>query len=94
MLTIQGLQNRIIWDKNFGQGSFKISYYDRVGDKIIKIPLPQVIFIPGDHFSFRIFGPDGEECSIPFHRVREVYKNGELIWQRHVDKKTLPAVKE
>lgn len=84
MIIIQNPLNRIICDKNFGQGSFKIGYYDRVDDKIIKVPMERIIFIPEDHFSFRSFGLDGEERTIPFYRVREVYKNGELIWQRHI----------
>lgn len=82
MVPIQDLLNRIIWDKDFGQGNFEIGYYDRVEDKIIEVPFQRLMFTPGDHFSFQLFGPDGEECSIPFHRVRQVFKDGQLIWER------------
>lgn len=82
MIPIQDLLNKIIWDTDFGQGSFEIGYYDRIKDAIVKVPFQQLMFTAGDHFAFHLLGPDGEECSIPFHRVREVYKNGELIWQR------------
>ncbi|WP_411555602.1 RNA repair domain-containing protein [Nitrosospira sp. Is2] len=27
-------------------------------------------------------GPDGAIREVPLHRIREVYKNGELIWHR------------
>lgn len=82
MIPIQDLLNRIIWDKEFGQGSFEIGYYDRIKDAIIIVSFQQLAFTPGDHFSFHLFGEDGEALSVPFHRVREVYKDGELIWQR------------
>jgi len=35
----------------------------------------------GNHFSFTIC-IDGEVLTIPFHRIREVRKNGETIWKR------------
>jgi uncharacterized protein (UPF0248 family) len=82
MIPIQDLLNRIIWDKDFGQGNFEIGYYDRVKDEIVKVSFEQIAFTPGEHFLFHLFGQDGEAVSIPFHRVREVYKDGKLIWQR------------
>ncbi|MBI5556761.1 MAG: DUF504 domain-containing protein [Deltaproteobacteria bacterium] len=82
MIPIQDLLNRIIWDKEFGRGQFEVGYYDRVEDKIIKVPFEAIQLIPGDHFAFIISGPEAESCSIPFHRVRQVYKDGQLIWER------------
>lgn len=82
MILIQDLLNRIRWDKDFGRGNFEIGYYDRVEDRIITVPFQQIQFKAGDHFSFFLIGPDGEAYSIPFHRVREVYKDGRLIWER------------
>jgi len=35
----------------------------------------------GNHFSFAICIA-GEVLTIPFHRIREVRKNGECIWKR------------
>jgi uncharacterized protein (UPF0248 family) len=82
MIPIQDVLNKIIWDKEFGQGSFEIGYYDRVENKIILVPFQRLGLIPGDRFSFKLIGPDGEESSIPFHRVHQVFKDGELIWER------------
>ncbi|MBI4793972.1 MAG: DUF504 domain-containing protein [Deltaproteobacteria bacterium] len=82
MIPIQDLLNRIIWDKDFGRGDFEIGYYDRIADKIIRVPFREIQMIHGDHFSFSLYGPDGEACSIPFHRIRAVYKDGRLIWER------------
>ena len=82
MIPIHELLNRIRWDREFGQGEFVIGYYDRVDDAIIRVPLGEVYFSPDDHFSFEITDAEGEARSIPLHRVREVYKDGKLIWHR------------
>ena len=83
MIPIQDLLNRIRWDKGFAQGEFSIGYYDRILDEIITVPLKMVDVTHGDHyFAFRFFDDEGEEHSVPFHRIREVRKDGELIWQR------------
>jgi uncharacterized protein (UPF0248 family) len=84
MITIQELINRIRWDEAFGQGDFRLGYYDRVADRIVYVPLQEIILNPDDHFAFTVLNEDGEVHSVPFHRVREVYRNGELIWRRNV----------
>jgi uncharacterized protein (UPF0248 family) len=35
----------------------------------------------GNHFSFTTC-KDGDVQTIPFHRIREVGKNGDCIWRR------------
>jgi uncharacterized protein (UPF0248 family) len=82
MEPIQDLLNRIRWDPEFGFARFVIGYYDRVSDTIVKIPFEHIEFEPSDHFSFEVVGEDGVVHSIPLHRVREVYRNGKLIWHR------------
>jgi uncharacterized protein (UPF0248 family) len=82
MKPIQELLNRIRWDKTFAQGEFIIGYYDRVEDRIIRVPLREIFFEPGDHFGFDLIDEEGEVHSIPLHRIKEVFKNGELIWHR------------
>jgi uncharacterized protein (UPF0248 family) len=82
MVPIQELLNRIRWDDAFAEGDFVIGYYDRVAEMVIQVPLNQIHFTQGDHFFFQITDPDGCTHEIPFHRVREVYKNKELIWHR------------
>jgi hypothetical protein len=37
---------------------------------------------PGSHFSFTAVEQDGSVHEVPFHRVREVHRDGVLIWQR------------
>lgn len=82
MIPIHDLLNRIRWDEEFGKGRFEIGYYDRVEDKIIKIPFTEIQFSAGDHFSFQTANEFDEPVSIPFHRVRQVWKDGVLVWER------------
>jgi uncharacterized protein (UPF0248 family) len=83
MMPIQELLNRIRWDKEFAKGEFDISYYDRIKNETITVPLKAVQFTAGDrYFAFQVFDGEGEAHTIPFHRIREVRKDGELIWQR------------
>jgi len=82
MLPIHHLLNRIRWDREFGKGSFEIGYFDHIEQKIIRIPFRALHFEEGSHFFFEVENEEGELLQIPFHRVREVHKDGELIWNR------------
>ena len=82
MIPIHELLNRIRWDKEFGRGEFHIGYYDRLEARLIRVPLCDVVFEPGDHFSFVLTDHQGVRHSIPLHRIKEVYKDGALIWYR------------
>ena len=82
MIPIQLLLNRIRWDKAFGNARFTIGYYDRVAGRIVTVPLEKIDVEPGNHFSFSVLDADGSVHDVPFHRVREVHRDGQLIWQR------------
>ena len=82
MIPIHELLNRIRWDEQFSKGEFIIGYYDRALDEIIRVPLKEIVIEPGDHFAFDLYDPDGELHSIPLHRIKDVYKDGTLIWHR------------
>ncbi len=82
MIPIHELLSRIHWDRDFGTGNFIIGYYDRVTDTIIRVPLVELHFEPGDRFSFDLVDEAGEVHSIPLHRIKEVFRDGVLIWQR------------
>lgn len=81
MIPIQDLLNRIRWDENFS-GDFVLGYYDRVADEIVRVPLAEIAFPPDDHFAFVVIDSEGSAHSVPYHRVREVWRNGEVIWRR------------
>jgi uncharacterized protein (UPF0248 family) len=83
MIPIEELLNRIRWDKEFGKGDFEIRYEDHIEQKVIRVPFQNIKFKEGNHISFQVENAEGEVQTIPFHRVREVYKDGNLIWHRH-----------
>lgn len=82
MQPIHELLNRIRRDAAFAQGEFTIGLYDRVEHHIIEVPLREINFPPGDHFTFEFTDPNGQTLSVPYHRVRRVTKDGVLIWSR------------
>lgn len=82
MTPIHELLSRIRWDPDFGRADFVIGYYDRVADDIITASLAELYFEPGDRFAFHLLDENGEDLTIPLHRIKSVYRNGELIWHR------------
>ncbi len=82
MIPIPELLSRIRWDKEYGNADFIIGYYDRVEDRIITVPLKELYFDKQDHFDFELIDEEGESHTIPLHRIRQVFRNGECVWQR------------
>lgn len=82
MIPIQDLLNRIRWDAEFAKAEFTIGYYDRNAKKIVKLPFRRIYYTAGERFSFDAVEDDGTLHSVPLHRVREVWRDGELIWHR------------
>jgi uncharacterized protein (UPF0248 family) len=84
MTPIHELLNRIRWDKTFGRGRFEIGYLDRHTQTVHRVALQGISFPPGERRTFELLDEDGEHRRIPFHRIREVLKDGQVIWQRPV----------
>lgn len=82
MQPIHELLSRIRWDEDFGKGDFQIAYVERGQDALARVGLENVEFESGNSFSFTALCSDKLYHDVPFHRVREVYKDGELIWKR------------
>lgn len=82
MQPIHELLNRIHWDTEFGKGEFELWFHNHVGQQLTKLPFNEITFLPGDHYFFYYMDEEGEEHSVPLHRIKSVYKNGELIWHR------------
>lgn len=82
MITIKELLSRIRWDPLFGRGRFVIGYEDHVGRRIIRVPFSDIRIAEGEHSSFSLLDDRGIERTIPYHRVREVSRDGETIWHR------------
>jgi len=83
MISIQELLSRIRWDRNFAQGAaFEIGYSDHVQQRIVRLSFAEILFEADNKFSFLVRSKDGDLLRIPFHRIKEVYKDGILIWHR------------
>lgn len=82
MQPIQELLQRIQWDPTFGAGAFTIGYFDRREQRVVRVPFQQLRMETGKHFSFDLEDRYGNIRMVPFHRVREVWRDDKLIWQR------------
>lgn len=82
MQPIQDLLHRIQWDPVFGQGLFEIGYLDRLAHSVVRVPWARVRLAPGEHFALEVEEEDGSLHMVPLHRVRAVWRDGVLIWQR------------
>ncbi len=82
MIPLHELLNRVRWDEAFGRAEFELGYYDRVTGEIIFVPLASATFERTDDETFSIEDTSGRRISIPFHRVKQVRRNGAVIWSR------------
>ena len=82
MQPVQDLLHRIRWDEACGGADFAIGYYDRVAERIVRIPFAALHFPADDPFAFELCVGSGEAHRMPFHRVREVCRDGRCIWSR------------
>ena len=85
MQPIHELLQRIQWDPHFGAGAFTIGYFDRREQRVVRVPFHQIRMETGKHFSFDLEDRYGNVRMVPFHRVREVWRDDKLIWQRTPD---------
>ena len=82
MIPIHELLNRIRRDPEFAKGNFELGYYDRTENRIILVPLKELTFPPESPQTFQLTDLEGRGHRIPFHRVREVYKDSQRVWHR------------
>ena len=81
MMPIQQLLHRIQHDAKFAHGEFTLGCFDRIEGRIVPVPLSEVEFVASERM-LRFVDADGRLHRIPLHRIREVRKNGQLIWSR------------
>jgi uncharacterized protein (UPF0248 family) len=82
MTPIHELLARIRHDPDFGHGVFELGYLDRFDTQVQRVALGLVDFPEGEKRVFAFVDADGQKRRIPFHRIREVYRDGALIWHR------------
>ncbi|CAG0966322.1 hypothetical protein GEOBC_01015 [Geobacteraceae bacterium] len=82
MIPLHELLSRIHWDPEFGRGEFKVGFLDHVRRQLVYVPLNQLKRDPNSLFCFEVTDEQGIVLSVPYHRVKEVWKDGKLIWRR------------
>jgi len=82
MMPLQELLSRIRWDPEFGKGRFVLGYDDHIAHGIVYLDLHGLTLDPDNRYMFDVCDESGVMQSIPFHRVKQVFKDGILIWQR------------
>ncbi len=87
MTPIHELLNRIRWDPEFAKGDFTLGYFDRVENRVIMVPFKEVAFPHDSPQTFQLVDAEGQVHRVPFHRVREVYRDSQRIWHRPQEEK-------
>jgi uncharacterized protein (UPF0248 family) len=82
MQPLRQLLDRIKWDREFGRGTFVLEYCDRVERQMVRVPLQSIETTPERPTSFTVLDHGQVVAHIPLHRVRAVYKDGVVIWER------------
>lgn len=84
MLPIRQLLNRLRWDPRYRQARIALGYYDRRERGVRTVALADLRFPPERPQVFELWDENGELHTIPLHRVRRVYRDGRVIWERRV----------
>jgi uncharacterized protein (UPF0248 family) len=86
MIPIHELLNRIRWDREFAKAQFQLGYYDRAENRLVLVPFQAVKFPAENPKTFELTDAEGRTHRVPFHRVREVYRDSQRIWHRPATK--------
>ncbi len=87
MIPIHALLARIRWDPSFGRGRWEIAYLDRAHPGLVRLPLEAVRTQAHIGFVFDVIDEEGVTRSIPYHRVRQVFQDGKIVWSRLAPRK-------
>ncbi len=75
MVPIIDLLNKLKWSSEGKKEVYELCYYDRITGKEKRIEYKNI-----KGFDNQFFNLGDKE--IPLHRIKKVYKNGKLIWER------------
>ena len=82
MIPIQALLSRLRFDPEFARGRWEIAYLDRAQPGLVRLPFEAVRTRRHLGFVFDVVDEEGIERSIPYHRVRQVWHDGKVVWSR------------
>lgn len=78
MMYIGDMLNKIRWDKKLKPEEYIIVYFDRIAEKRFEVPFT-AMGREGNFFTVEI---DGRKTMIPLHRIRQVKRDGKVVWER------------
>lgn len=78
MTYIGDLLNRIRWDKQLKPEEYTLLYFDRIAEKTFEISFTKI----GRIGNFIVIKRGDTKVHIPLHRIRQVKKNGKVVWER------------
>lgn len=82
MIPIQDVLHRIQWDSAWRGRRFEVGFLDRVAGTIMRVPFGELHLDGGARASLTVRDPDGSVRRIPLHRVRQVWRDGVMVWER------------
>jgi len=82
MIPIQDVLHRILWDPACRGSVFEIGYIDRVAGTIVRVPFAGLLFDAGRREALTLHDAEGAVVRIPLHRVRRVWRDGAIFWER------------
>jgi uncharacterized protein (UPF0248 family) len=77
-MYIGDLLNKIRWDKTSKPEEYMLVYFDRMAGKSYEVAFT-AIGREGNFFTIMV---NGQKTSIPIHRIRQVKKQGKVVWER------------
>lgn len=83
MLPIHKLLSQLRWDPRYRSGRYVLGYYDRVVRRVLHVPFALIRFPTDAPREFDLWDEYGAHHRIPFHRVRQVFRDRRLLWERH-----------
>jgi uncharacterized protein (UPF0248 family) len=82
MVPIQDVLHRIQWDPAWRGSFFELGYVDRIAGALVRVPLAGVRLDAGMPPALSLRDAGGAVLHIPLHRVRRVWRDGVICWER------------
>jgi uncharacterized protein (UPF0248 family) len=80
---IHEVLNRIRWDPSYDGGRrFALTYVDHAKAMPVIVPFSSVTFDAGSSRMIGVADEEDEVRKIPLHRIRQVLRDGVVIWER------------
>jgi uncharacterized protein (UPF0248 family) len=77
MIYIGDLLNKIRWDEKVKPDEYTLVYFDRVAEKGFEVKFTAI----SREGNFFVVIRDGHKTMIPLHRIRQVKRQGKVIWE-------------